>query len=338
MKIIVDGMGGDNAPLQILKGCELAVNELNTDILVTGQIEVLKKTVKENGINTNRISFIQAPEIITMEDDPISVVKSKRNSSMGKAMDMLKNDEADAMVSAGNTGALLSGGTLIVKRIKGVKRAALGATLPTKTGYSIIMDSGATVDCRPEYLNQYAIMGYVYMKNMFHLDNPTVGLANNGTEECKGTELYIQTYNLLKKNKNINFIGNIEGRVVMLGDCRVVVADGFTGNLILKTCEGTALYLLGQLKEMFTQNLTSKIAAVMLSKGIRTLKEKVDYKETGGAPLIGITKPIIKAHGSSDAKAVKNAIKQAMTYAQSGIINEIAEVIATAKEGIIEDV
>lgn len=332
MKIIVDGMGGDNAPLQILKGCELAVKQLGAEIIVTGPEEILNKTIEENKIDKTNITVVHAPQIITMDDEPVSVVKAKRDSSMGKALDMLKNGEADAMVSAGNTGALLSGGTLIVKRIKGVKRASLGATLPTKTGYSIIMDSGATIDCRPEYLNQYGLMGSVYMKHMFGLANPTVALANNGTEECKGTELYTQAYQLLRNNPDINFIGNIEGRGVMLGESHVIVADGFTGNLILKSCEGAALYLLGLLKQMLTKNLLSKLAALMLSKNIKQIKSKVDYKEVGGAPLIGTTKPVIKAHGSSDAKAIKNAIRQAMTYASSDIITEITAAIAKTKE------
>lgn len=332
MKIIVDGMGGDNAPVQILKGCEIAVKQLGVEIIVTGPEDILKNAIAANNINQTNITIAHAPEIITMEDDPLSVVKAKRNSSMGKALDMLKDGQADAMVCAGNTGALLSGGTLIVKRIKGIKRAALGATLPTKTGYTLILDSGATIDCRPEYLNQYGIMGSVYMKHMFGLENPTVALANNGSEECKGTELYIRAYELLRKNSDIHFIGNIEGRGIMLGESHVVVADGFTGNLILKSCEGTALYLLGMLKHALTKNPISILGAALLSKSLKQIKSKADYKEVGGAPLIGTTKPIIKAHGSSDAKAFMNAIRQAVTYAQSDIIAEISVAIAKTKE------
>ena len=194
------------------------------------------------------------------------------------------------------------------------------------------MDSGATVDCRPEFLYQYGLMGSIYMKHMFGLDRPEVGLANNGAEESKGTDLYVRAYQLLKNDPNLHFIGNVEGRGIMQGECRVLVADGFTGNLILKTVEGTALYLMKTLKGLFLKNLKTKIAALLVKDGISELKNKMDYKEVGGAPLIGTQKPIIKAHGSSDARAIKNAIRQAKTYAQSHMIQEIADALAAGGE------
>ena len=332
MKIIVDGMGGDHAPAEILKGCAMAAAEWDVDLIVTGPESVLKQCAAEQNICLDRISFADAEQVISMEDEPLSVVKEKRNSSLGVAMDLLKDGAADALVSAGNSGAILSGGTLIVRRIKGVKRAAFGATLPTKTGYTLLMDSGATVDCRPEFLYQYGLMGSIYMKHMFGLGRPEVGLANNGAEESKGTDLYVRAYQLLKSDPNLHFIGNVEGRGIMQGECRVLVADGFTGNLILKTVEGTALYLMKTLKGLFLKNLKTKIAALLVKDGISELKNKMDYKEVGGAPLIGTQKPIIKAHGSSDARAIKNAIRQAKTYAQSHMIQEIADALAAGGE------
>ncbi len=325
MKIIVDGMGGDNAPLAVLQGCAQAVTEYGVEIIITGKKQELERLMEENEISRQNISIIDAPTVISMEDDPISVVKDKRNSSMGLAFDLLKNGDGDAMLSAGNTGALLTGATLIVKRIDGVKRAALAPVIPNKSGLVMLIDSGATVDCRPEFLEQYGLMGSVYMKKMYDITNPRVGLANNGTEDCKGTDLYIASNKLLRENKNINFVGNVEGRGLMLGECDVYVSDGFTGNLILKTVEGTSLFFLDFMKKLFGKSIISKLAAVLVMKDIKAFKKKSDYKEIGGAALLGISKPVIKAHGSSDAKAIKNAINQAKIFASSEIIEEISE-------------
>lgn len=325
MKIIVDGMGGDNAPLAVLQGCAQAVTEYGVEIIITGKKQELERLMEENEISRQNISIIDAPSVISMEDDPISVVKDKRNSSMGLAFDLLKNGDGDAMLSAGNTGALLTGATLIVKRIDGVKRAALAPVIPNKSGLVMLIDSGATVDCRPEFLEQYGLMGSVYMKKMYDITNPRVGLANNGTEDCKGTDLYIASNKLLRENKNINFVGNVEGRGLMLGECDVYVSDGFTGNLILKTVEGTSLFFLDFMKKLFGKSIISKLAAVLVMKDIKAFKKKSDYKEIGGAALLGISKPVIKAHGSSDAKAIKNAINQAKIFASSEIIEEISE-------------
>lgn len=325
MKIIVDGMGGDNAPLAVLQGCAQAVTEYGVEIIITGKKQELERLMEENEISRQNISIIDAPTVISMEDDPISVVKDKRNSSMGLAFDLLKNGDGDAMLSAGNTGALLTGATLIVKRIDRVKRAALAPVIPNKSGLVMLIDSGATVDCRPEFLEQYGLMGSVYMKKMYDITNPRVGLANNGTEDCKGTDLYIASNKLLRENKNINFVGNVEGRGLMLGECDVYVSDGFTGNLILKTVEGTSLFFLDFMKKLFGKSVISKLAAVLVMKDIKAFKKKSDYKEIGGAALLGISKPVIKAHGSSDAKAIKNAINQAKIFASSEIIEEISE-------------
>ncbi|PWM45680.1 MAG: phosphate acyltransferase PlsX [Clostridiales bacterium] len=325
MKIIVDGMGGDNAPLAVLQGCAQAVVEYGVEIVITGKKAEIEQLMEENQISRQNISLVDAPTVLTMEDDPISIVKDKKESSMGVALEMLKNGEGDAMLSAGNTGALLTGATLIVKRINGVKRAALAPVLPNKEGLVMLIDSGATIDCRPEFLEQYGIMGSVYMKNMYNIAKPRIGLANNGSEDCKGTELYTSSNKLLRENKNINFIGNVEGRGLMLGECDVYVADGFTGNLILKTVEGTSLFFLDFMKKLFGKSIISKLAAALVMKDIKAFKKKSDYKEIGGAALLGISKPVIKAHGSSDARAIKNAINQAKIFASSNIIEEITD-------------
>ena len=247
---------------------------------------------------------------------------------MAVAFKLLKEDKADAFVSAGNSGAVLVGATLLVKRIRGIKRAALGAVMPSTIGPYIMLDCGANVECKPEYLDQFAMMGSLYMKSCLGIENPRVVLLNNGTEECKGPELQKQAYQLMKENKSINFIGNIEGREVPLGGSDVVVADGFSGNITLKVSEGWGKLISGSLKEMLTKNLKTKLGALLIMSEINAFRKKLDYKEYGGAPLLGISKPVIKAHGSSDAKAFKNAIRQATTFAKSGMIREIENALS----------
>lgn len=327
MKIIVDGMGGDNAPLEIIKGCEKAIKAFDVDIIITGRQNVLFKLIEEHEIDNSRITIVNAPDIITMEDNPVSVLKEKINSSMGVGLQLLRDGKGDAIVSAGNTGALLAGGTLIVKRIKGVKRAALASLIPTKTGHAMLIDCGANVECRPDFLNQFAIMGSIYMKKVENIQSPRVGLANNGTEETKGTELYINTHKLLKENKFINFIGNLEGRGLMSDECDVFVCDGFTGNIILKTIEGAGLFFVDLICSLFTNNIITKFTALLLKKDLKVFKKRLDYTETGGAVLIGISKPIIKAHGNSNATSFKNAIEQAINFTKAGVIEEIARVL-----------
>ena len=332
MTIIVDGMGGDHAPLQILKGCAAAVKELGVDVIVTGPEELLKKTMAENEIDSQGIEIRNAEQIITMEDDAGCVLKSKRGSSMGLAFDLLKNGEGDAMVSAGNSGAILAGGTLIVKRIPNVKRAAFAPIFPCKTGHFMLIDSGANEICTPEYLEQFGLMGAAYMKGAGFCKEPKVGLLNNGTEETKGPELYQQAYALLKENDSFQFVGNIEGRGIFDGTCDVLVADGFAGNILLKTVEGTAMYMMALMKESLTANPISTLLAGMLKPQLRKMKKKLDYTEEGGAVLLGVSKPVIKAHGSSNAKAFKNSIRQAMRFAKSGAIDNIANELKAKKE------
>ncbi len=326
MRIVVDAHGGDNAPFEIIKGCCLAIKELkDISILLVGRKNELQQIIADNGLPSTGIEIIDAPDILTMEDDPTSVLKEKQYSSMAIAFRLLKEDKADAFVSAGNSGAILVGATLLVKRIRGIKRAALGAVMPSIEGPYILLDCGANVECKPEYLDQFATMGSLYMKSCLQIENPRVGLLNNGTEECKGTELHQQAHALMKANQNINFIGNIEGRDVPLGGSDVVVADGFSGNVTLKVSEGWGKFISLSLNQMFRKSLKTKLAYLLLKGQVNSFRQKMNYKEYGGAPLLGISKPVIKAHGSSDAGAFKNAIRQAQKFAESGMIREIEE-------------
>lgn len=328
MKIIIDAMGGDNAPGEIVTGSLAAAEKFGVEILLVGKESEIKPLVPENA---KGISILNADDVITMEDDPMSVVKVKKESSMAVAMRALRDGEGDALVSAGNSGAILAGGTMIVKRIRGIRRAAFSPVMPTAKGNTLLIDSGANSECTPEYLQQFGMMGSLYMQAVEGIENPRVGLLNNGSEECKGTQLHKDAYQLLKEAP-INFVGNIEGREVSEGNVDVIVADGFSGNIMLKTYEGVGMFFAAQLKTMFKKNLITKIAALLLSDGIKNLKKKMDYNEVGGAPLLGISKPIIKAHGSSKAKAVTSAIGQAISYVNRGVIEKITSSIKGEEE------
>ncbi len=328
MKIAVDAHGGDNAPLEIIKGCKLAYDELGANIVLVGDQSEIENVLKQENIDSTIFEIVNAPEKLTMEDDPTSVVKSKKNSSMAVAFNLLKDGKCDTFVSAGNSGAVLVGATMIVKRIKGVKRAALASVFPSETGPLMLTDIGANVICKPEYLHQFALMGSAYMTYMHNIKNPSVGLLNNGTEEHKGTELQQSAYQILKNSNDINFVGNIEGRSIAFGGCDVVVTDGFTGNIALKTYEGIGKMMANNVKGLFKKSLFTKIGAIFVLKHLNAFKKKFDYKEYGGAPLLGISKPVIKAHGSSDAKAFKNAIRQAIDFHNSGMISIIETQLA----------
>lgn len=336
MKIIVDAMSGDNAPLANVKGAILAAKEFNTDIILVGKEDILKRMLTELGTDTEKISIINATDVITMEDNPSSVIREKPDSSMLVTLRALADGEGDAVVSSGNTGALLTAGTLLVRRLPNIRRCALSALIPTKTGKALLVDCGANTNCTPEYLLQFAIMGSVYMNKYMKIPNPTVGLLNNGSEEKKGTELYVQTHSLLKNSKDkINFIGNIEGREAINGGADIIVCDGFTGNIMLKTIEGVGSLVGSMVKDMFTKNMFTKISALMVSSGIGNIKKMMDYKETGGAPLLGLSKPVIKAHGGSDEIAIRGAINQAIIFAGSGVNNEIIDKIKSINMGEI---
>lgn len=332
MKIIVDAFGGDNAPLEILRGCEMAVSELDVDILLTGDEQRIRACAEENGISLNRCEIVHAPTVVAMDDHADAVIKSKKDSSLAEAMRQLAAGNGDAVVSAGSTGAVLMGGTFIVKRIKGIKRAALATLLPTDDGrHVMLLDSGANADCRPEILAQFAVMGNEYMRGFFGIEQPRVGLLNVGTEDTKGDVLRKETFEVLK-SMDLNFIGNVEARDVLAGVCDVLVADGFAGNVLLKGIEGAVSTIMKNLKEVMYASLFTKLAALVLKPGLRTFKHKLDYTEVGGAPLIGVAAPVIKAHGNSKAKAFKNAIKQAAEFAASGAVDAIKAAAKKEKE------
>lgn len=323
MKIIVDAFGGDNAPLSVLEGSALAVKEYGVEILLTGDEKKIKDCANANNISLEGIKILHADDIMDMHDDPTEIVKSKKNTSMAVGLKALADGEGDAFVSAGSTGALVVGGSLIVKRIKGIKRVALASFIPGKNNNYLMLDIGANADCRPEMLYQFGIMGSVYMEKVDGRKNPTVGLLNIGTEDTKGSELYRESYALLK-DAPVNFVGNVESREIPKGDVDVVVADGFTGNIALKLIEGVSLTMFSMIKNVLYRNIKNKIGALLIKKGLYEIKAKSDYTEIGGAPLLGTRKPVFKAHGSSNGKAIKNAIGKAAAFAQNGVIEKIS--------------
>ena len=331
--IIVDMMGGDNAPLETVKGVGRAIEELDKDvkyILVGDQVQI-EQIARENEISLEGCEFVHTEEVITMHDDPILVVRGKENSSMSIGLRMLKEGKGDAFVSTGNTGALFTGANLIVRKVKGVKRPAIASLLPLQPPV-LLADSGANVVVTPEYLEQFAIMGSAYMHSVMNVENPRVGLLNNGEEEHKGTELQIETYKILKANESINFVGNIEGNRVMQDTCDVIVADGFTGNIFLKTMEGLGKMMLKTLKSTLYSKVRTRAAGLLIKKEMGGIKKTFDAGELGGAPILGVAKPVIKAHGSSKAKAFKNAIRQAIAYSDTPLTDEISQAIAEATE------
>ena len=326
MKVIVDAFGGDNAPQEIIKGAKLAADELGYDIVLVGDEEKIKGEAIKNNVLIENMQIVHAPDVISMEDAPTDILKSKNNSSMAVGLRLLAQGEGDAFVSAGNSGALCVGATLIVKRIKGVKRCAFAPVIPKSNGFFMLIDSGANVECRPEMLKQFGIMGSIYMKNVMTVANPRVGLVNVGTESTKGDELRFEAFNLLK-DSNINFIGNIEAREIPADCADVVVTDGFTGNIILKFYEGMAKEMFSKFKNIFVKSFKNKLASAVLMPDIQEMKKHIDYKEYGGAPLIGISKSVFKAHGNSDAKTFKNAIRLAGEYTKRNIVKLISESI-----------
>ena len=330
MKIIIDAMGGDNAPRSNVEGAVEAVRELGVEAVLVGRGDEILSVLKDLGCDAPPpgIESVHTSEVVTMEDNPATAFKEKKDSSLTVGLELVKEGKGDAFVSAGSTGALLSAATLLTKRIRGIRRAALAPQVPTPNGGAILIDAGATAECTPEYLLQYAFMGSYYAEHIMGRPEPRVGLLNIGAEEGKGTELQRETYALLKKageEGRIHFTGNVEARDAVLGAVDVIVCDGYSGNIFLKTLEGTALFLSGELKKMFKKNPATKLSALMVSGGLRDFKKMMDSREVGGTPLLGISKAVIKAHGSSDAYAVKNAIAQAARFAGSGIIENITE-------------
>ena len=327
MRIIVDAFGGDNAPLEIIKGCAEAEKELGITILLAGKGEIIRKVAAENQIDISNMEIIEAEDVITMEDDATSVVKTKKNSSMAVGMKALAEGKADAFAGAGNSGAMVVGATMIVKRIKGVKRVSFSAVIPKSEGFLMLSDSGANVECRPEMIDQFALMSSVYMEKVMGVKNPRVGLANVGTEEHKGGEFQHDCYALLKENQDINFIGNIEAREIPYDAADVVVCDGFTGNIIVKLYEGVAMALMSKIKGVFSKSLKTKLAAAVVLPEMRELKKSMDYNEYGGAPILGASKPVFEIHGSAKAKTVVSALRLTKAYAETNIIDDIAAAV-----------
>ena len=322
MKIAVDAFGGDNAPLAPIKGAALAVKEYGVNVTLVGYEEEILKVAKENEISLEGIAIFNADDVIEIEDDPPSILKAKKGCSMAKALELTVNGECDAVVSAGSTGALVVGGTFIVKRIRGIKRCALAAIIPSKKQNFMLLDVGANTEVKPEYLAQFGIMSSVYMENVMGVKKPRVALLNIGTEDCKGTETHIEGYKLLKES-GINFIGNIEGREIMSGDADCIVTDGFSGNIALKTIEGVASTFFSMIKKVMYKTIVTKVCALGLKKGLYEIKNKMDYSAIGGAPLLGTKKPVFKAHGSSNEIAFKNAINNAAMFAKNKVIEQI---------------
>ncbi|MBQ6987114.1 MAG: phosphate acyltransferase PlsX [Oscillibacter sp.] len=336
MKIIVDAMGGDNAPGALVRGALEAHKVHGVDILLVGRTADILRVVEECGEKTlpAGVEIKDAPEVVEISDPPATAFKKKKNSSLTIGLNLVRDGVGDAFVSAGSTGALLSGATLIVKRIRGIRRAAMGPVLPTSAGKMILCDCGANAVCTPEDLLQFAYLGSYYAKRVLDIENPRVGLLNIGAEEEKGDPLRHDAYGLLRKASEANriqFIGNIEASDAMLGGADVVVTDGFTGNVMLKSVEGTGKFFLRELKKLFLTNAKTKIAAAMIKGDMSDMKKALDPSEVGGTPFLGVSRPVIKAHGSSNARAVCNAILRAKEYAESGFIDDVEKNVGLMK-------
>ena len=338
MKIIIDAMGGDHAPEAPVLGAIEAAKTYGSQITLVGRGEDILNVMKQNGIDTlpDGLEIANAEDVVDMHDDPANVIRKKPNSSMVVGLKMLADGQGDAFISAGSTGALLTGATLIVKRVKGIRRAAMGPAMPNKTGgKTVILDCGANAECTPEFLLQFGLVGSLHAKATYGVENPKVGLLNIGTEDTKGTPLQKEAYSLLQQASEkglINFVGNVEARDVPLGAVDVLVCDGFAGNVLLKSIEGTAMFMGSLVSKMFKKNLISKLSAALVMKDIKGFKKLLDYREIGGTQFLGIQKPVIKAHGSSDQIAFRNAVRQAEEAASRNISQQLEEGLAALKE------
>ena len=339
MKILIDAMGGDHAPQAPVQGAIDAAKLWNIPVMLVGQEDAIRAAAKEAGYETlpEGVEIYHAPDVVDMHDDPANVCRKKKESSMVVGLRLLSEGQADAMISAGSTGALLSGATLIVKRVKGIRRAAMGPAMPNKAGgKTILLDCGANAECTPEFLLQFGLVGSLYAKKAFGMENPRVGLLNIGTEDSKGTPLQKEAYALLTDAHNkglLNFIGNIEARDTLLGEVDVVVCDGFSGNVLLKSIEGTAMFMGSLMKnKIFKRNFLSKIGYLFCKPGVTEVVKMMDYREIGGTQFLGVKKPVIKAHGSSDALAFRNAVKQAMEAVKGDFTEQLAEDLSKMKE------
>ena len=328
MKIIIDAMGGDFAPEAPVRGALLAREKYGADIILTGRTADILRELEKAGCKEvpQGIEIANAEEVVEICDDPATAFKQKKDSSLTVGLNLLRDGQADGFISAGSTGALLAGATLVVKRIRGLRRAALAPTIPTMTGKAVLIDCGANAECTSEYLLQFAYLGSYYAEKVLGVVQPRVGLLNIGAEPSKGDALRHETYALLEeagREGRLNFIGNIEANTALLGGADVIVADGYSGNILLKTVEGAAKLLLGEMKKAFLSSTKSKLGALLVKDSLGDVKKLLDPSEVGGTPFLGISKPVLKAHGSSDARAIRNAVFRAVEYAQSGIIADV---------------
>ncbi|MDB8792900.1 phosphate acyltransferase PlsX [Romboutsia sp. 1001216sp1] len=332
MRIVIDGMGGDNAPQSNVEGAVNAIKEYGINIVITGNKEILEKEFSKYDFDKEKLEIIHTTEIIENEDKPVKAIRSKKDSSMVVALRLVKEGYADAVISAGNTGALLAGGLFVVGRIKGIDRPCLCPAIPNaKKGMTLIADGGANADCKPRNLVEFAAMSNIYAKKVLGLSNPRVALANVGIEEGKGNDLVKKAYEELK-SIDLNFIGNVEARDVINDYTDIIVCDGFTGNILLKSAEGVAISVMGLLKETFLSSTKGKLGAMLLKDDLRKLKSFMDYAEYGGAPLLGVNGGVIKAHGSSDSRAIKNAINQGIKFAKGNVLQDIKDFVVVNKE------
>ena len=333
MKLVIDAFGGDNAPGAVIEGVCAALSQWDDfSVILTGRESAIREELTKNGLkDMSRIEIVNAEDVISCDEQPTVAIKKKKDSSLVRALDIMARAEASCLISAGSTGALLTGATLIVRRIPGVKRPALAPVIPTAGKPFLLLDSGANADCKPEYLSQFAIMGSAYMEGVMGVKDPAVGLVSNGSEEAKGSELTKAAYPLIKES-GVNFKGNCEAREIFSGDYDVIVTDGFTGNVILKEAEGFASALFSIIKRELTSSFVTKLGAGLAKPAFRRVKKVMDYSEYGGAPLLGINGGIIKAHGSSDAKAFVNAIRQARLYVSGSVTEKIASRINVVDE------
>lgn len=332
MKIILDGMGGDNAPRAIVDGAAQAVRMYpDLEIVITGDPGLLEPMLREASADTSRIKIAQAFQVVLMTDEPVRAVRDKPDSSMMRALSLLAEDPKAMLISAGNTGALVAGATLLTKRIPGVKRPALAPVIPTRTGAAVLIDGGANADCKASYLAQFGIMGSIFMQKVHGIPEPRVALVNNGSEPGKGTSLTKEAFKLLQKAP-VRFVGNVEGRDLLSGQYDVLVTDGFTGNILLKFTEGCTKTLLGMLKQYISESLPAKLGAVLMKGAFGRLKSRMDYKEYGGALLLGVNGGVMKAHGSSDGKAICAAITTARTFLEGDVVGAIASEIHAIEE------
>ena len=332
MKIILDAMGGDNAPQAPVLGAIQAAKDFGTEITLVGRGKEILKVLRSNNIETlpQGVEIANADDVVDMHDDPAKVIKQRTNSSMVVGLKMLSDGQGDAFISAGSTGALLTGATLLVKRVRGIRRAAMGPSLPNKAGgRTVILDCGANAECTPEFLLQFGLVGSLYAKKSLGVENPKVGLLNIGTEDSKGTSLQKEAYALLNAASEkglLNFVGNVEARDVPLGAVDVVVCDGFSGNVLLKSIEGTAMFMGSLMKhKIFKRNIFSVLGYLLCKPGVNEVMRMMDYREIGGTQFLGIKKPVIKAHGSSDALAFRNAVRQAVEAAENNISEELEQ-------------